>query len=190
MIRQFPPLAALLAGVLILTGCGEADGAADEVTDTATVEEQTTAPPPTPDATDAPDAGTVVAVSESDLGEIIVDGAGRTLYLLTADPAGESGCTDDCAAAWPPLSADGEAAAGEGVDAGLLGTTEREDGTMQVTYGDSPLYYFQGDETAGEVNGQGIESFGGTWWVVAPTGEPITDDAATPAGGGISYGHY
>lgn len=117
-------------------------------------------------------AGATVAVASSDLGDILVDGEGMTLYLLTRDTPGESTCAGDCAVTWPPFEADGEPQAGEGADAALLGTIEREDGSMQVTYGDWPLYYFQGDATPGETNGQGA---GDVWWVVTPEGEAVEE---------------
>ncbi len=117
----------------------------------------------------APDP--VVQVEGSDLGQILVDADGRTLYLfLPDDQGGESTCYDDCEANWPPLAAEGELAGGDGVDGSLLGTTEREDGSTQVTYDGWPLYLFAGDETADDVNGQGV---GDVWYVVAPSGEPI-----------------
>jgi predicted lipoprotein with Yx(FWY)xxD motif len=107
---------------------------------------------------------------------ILVDGAGRTLYLFTAEPkgAGVSLCTPDptCRPLWPVLK--GPASAGPGAKASLLGTTK--DGT-QVTYNGHPLYYFRGgggygapDKTPGQVNGQGVYS---VWYVVSPKGAAI-----------------
>ena len=69
-----------------------------------------------------------------------------TLYLFKADEGSTSTCYDDCAA-WPPLEADAPTG-GDGIDAGLLGTTERDDGTTQVTYAGHPLYYYAADEAA------------------------------------------
>lgn len=118
-----------------------------------------------------PAADPVVQVEGSDLGQILVDADGRTLYLFLPDDQGsESTCYDDCEANWPPLAAEGELTGGDGVDGSLLGTTEREDGSTQVTYDGWPLYLFAGDETADDVNGQGV---GDVWYVVAPSGEPI-----------------
>jgi len=123
-------------------------------------------------ADDEPDpaAEAVVAVEDSDLGQIVVDSEGRTLYVFLVDEGTESTCYDDCEANWPPLTAEGDLA-GDGVDASLLGTTEREDGSTQVTLDGHPLYYFAGDETADDVNGQGV---GDVWYVVSPEGEAIT----------------
>lgn len=121
----------------------------------------------------APEGTVSLAVSQSDeLGSFLVDADGMTLYLFTKDTEGESTCYDDCASAWPPLLTGGEAAAGEGVDASLLGTTERTDGTTQVTYGGWPLYYWVKDAAPGDTTGQDV---GEVWYVVSPAGEAVHD---------------
>ena len=122
--------------------------------------------------------GATVNVSESaDYGSILVDGNGMSLYVFMADTqnGGTSACGDDdgCAAEWPALVSDGDPVAGEGVDASLLGTITRDDGTTQVTYNGWPLYLFEEDTAAGDTNGQGIDEFGGLWHLVSPTGEAI-----------------
>jgi predicted lipoprotein with Yx(FWY)xxD motif len=86
------------------------------------------------------------------------------------DTDGASTCYDDCAANWPALVTDGDPVAGQGTDASLLGTTERTDGTVQVTYANQPLYFFGGDQQPGDTNGQEI---GDVWYVVSPDGEPV-----------------
>ena len=86
------------------------------------------------------------------------------------DTGDTSTCTGDCAASWPALIAKGELKAGGDVDESLLGTSARDDGTMQVTYNGHPLYHFSGDQAAGDTNGQGI---GDIWFVVSPAGDPI-----------------
>ena len=117
---------------------------------------------------EAAPAGSVVAVAASSLGDILVDGEGNTLYLFTPDAQGPSTCSDGCAAAWPPLV--DEVTAGDGVDGSLLGTTERADGSVQVTYNGWPLYYFTSDASPGDVNGQGAND---VWFVVSPAGDAV-----------------
>ncbi|MFA9432798.1 hypothetical protein [Egicoccus sp. AB-alg2] len=115
-------------------------------------------------------------IASSDLGDHVVDGEGRTLYVSTNDEEGVANCLNDCAQIWQPLLVDGEPAAGEGVDEALLGTLEREDsGETQVTYDGWPLYTFVSDAEAGDVRGQGIN---GTWWVVAAEGGPLEEGGA------------
>ncbi len=137
----------------------------------ATVAPASDAPASAAPPASAPAAGdTLVAVGDSDLGQILVDGEGKTLYLFTPDTEGESTCYDDCATAWPPLLAEGEITVGEGLDDSSFSTVARTDGTMQVKVGDWPLYYFAGDAAAGDTNGQGL---GEKWYVVSPAGEAI-----------------
>jgi predicted lipoprotein with Yx(FWY)xxD motif len=109
-----------------------------------------------------------VTVATSSLGTILADGDGNTLYLYTPDAQGDSTCYDQCAANWPPLA--GEAQAGSGVDGSLLGTTQRTDGTTQVTYNGWPLYHFANDSAPGDTNGQGV---GSVWYVVGSDGNAI-----------------
>jgi predicted lipoprotein with Yx(FWY)xxD motif len=116
-------------------------------------------------------AGATVAVEDSELGQIVVDAEGRTLYVFLVDEGTESTCYDDCEASWPPLTVEGDPVAGEGVDGFLLGTTERTDAATQVTLDGHPLYYFAADETPDDMNGQGVSE---VWYVVSPTGEAIT----------------
>ncbi|MGH3118362.1 MAG: COG4315 family predicted lipoprotein [Gaiellales bacterium] len=115
-------------------------------------------------------AEATVAVEESEFGQIVVDSEGQTLYVFLVDEGTDSTCYDDCEANWPPLTVEGDPA-GEGIDSSLLGTTEREDGTTQVTLDGHPLYHFAGDETADDINGQDV---GDVWYVVSPEGEAIT----------------
>ena len=118
-------------------------------------------------------AGTKVATADSTLGRILVDSRGRTLYLFARDKKGKSACSGACAAYWPPLIASGKPHALNGAKAPLLGTTRRADGRLQVTYRHHPLYRYAGDAGRGQTNGQGLDDFGGKWWVLSPTGNKI-----------------
>ncbi len=103
-------------------------------------------------------------------GSFLVDGNGMTLYLFTKDSAGTSNCSGGCASNWPPLTVTGQPVAGAGVNASLLGTTARADGSVQVTYNGHPLYYYKADHAPGDENGQGA---GGVWYVVSATGDAV-----------------
>ena len=70
----------------------------------------------------------------------------RDLYLFDADKGKSSTCYGGCAKAWPPFLTKGKPSAGPGVNARLLGTTKRRDGSLQVTYAGHPLYYYEGDK--------------------------------------------
>ena len=111
-----------------------------------------------------------VMVAESSLGQILVDGEGRTLYMFKPDSAGEPTCYEDCEKNWPPLTVTGDITVGEGLDASKFTTADRTDGSKQVKVGTWPLYYFANDAAPGDTNGQEV---GDVWYVVSPTGEPI-----------------
>ena len=110
------------------------------------------------------------------LGQILVDSQGRTLYLFEADKGAKSNCEGPCATAWPPLLSTGAPQAAMGASASLIGTTTRGDGTTQVTYAGHPLYYFVGDKAPGDTTGQDIDQFGAKWYVLAKDGKKIDND--------------
>ncbi|MCW2945414.1 MAG: hypothetical protein JWR24_2131 [Actinoallomurus sp.] len=118
-------------------------------------------------------AGVTVAVRDSKVGKILVDGHGRTLYLFEADKGIKSTCYRACAKAWPPLTTTGKPEAGSGVSPALLGTTARTDHTTEVTYNGHPLYFFVSDAKPGDTTGQAIDSFGAKWYVLNPKGNKI-----------------
>lgn len=149
--------------------------ASDDAAETAEVAPETPAEQVSPEEP-APEA-TTVAVADSDRGPHLIDGLGRTLYLFDADTDGVSTCYDDCAANWPALIAEGDPQVTEGLDPALLGTTQREDGQIQVTYNDWPLYTFANDQEPGNANGQGV---GDVWWLVSPEGTAIREGAEAP----------
>jgi predicted lipoprotein with Yx(FWY)xxD motif len=192
-------LGAILVFALVLAACGPAatdipiiepttvvtEPPTEPATETAT-EAATESPAATETATgaatDAPTSGVPVTgeatvnVSEStEFGPILVDGNGFALYVLMNDTpdSGTSACADDCAVEWPPLVSQGAPVAGEGVDATLLSTITRDDGTMQVTYNGRPLYLFVDDAAPGDTNGQGVSDEFGQWFLVSPAGEPL-----------------
>ena len=124
-------------------------------------------------AGDAKTGDARVDVARSPLGRILVDSKGITLYDFPPDKGTTSVCYGACAALWPPLITHGKPVPGRGVRPSLLGTTKRKDGKLQVTYGGHPLYYFVTDRKPGQTTGQGVNQFGGPWWVISPAGKEI-----------------
>jgi predicted lipoprotein with Yx(FWY)xxD motif len=117
--------------------------------------------------------GTTVKIAKTRVGRILVDSKGITLYDFVVDKHGTSACYGACAALWPPLLTTGKPHAGPGVRASLLGTTKRKDGKLEVTYNHHPLYYFVTDRKPGQTTGQGVNQFGGPWWVLSRAGKEI-----------------
>lgn len=178
--------AAALVLVLTLAGCAGDDvdpeaseGSAEvEPTNPATSESPespvatTTAPPSesptsTPQETTAP--GTTITTGDSPFGSMLFDADDQAIYIWEREPTDEPTCYDDCEAAWPPVLTDGEPVATGDVRPRLLGTTKRRDGSVQVTYGGHPLYYYA-HEAPGEVKCHNVATHGGLWWVVRPDG--------------------
>jgi predicted lipoprotein with Yx(FWY)xxD motif len=129
-----------------------------------------------------------LTVRSTALGRVLADGRGHTLYLFEHDSTARSSCYGQCAAAWPPFLTATRPVAGAGVAKGLLGTTKRRDGKLQVTYAGHPLYFFVQDTRAGQTTGEGIDHFGGSWYALSATGKKIDRDdssgdaaATTPA---------
>ena len=105
----------------------------------------------------------LVSIGSSDeLGAFLVDSAGMTLYIFTNDAPNASNCTDGCLENWPPLTVASADELTTATMAGTFGTIEQDDGTFLVTYNRQPLYYFAGDEAAGDTTGQ---ARGDVWWV-------------------------
>jgi predicted lipoprotein with Yx(FWY)xxD motif len=116
--------------------------------------------------------GTTIATSDSEFGEVLFDGEDRAIYVFDKEATERSECYGACAEAWPPVLTEGEPEASGAADAKLLGTTERDDGTTQVTYAGQPLYYYV-DDPRGEVLCHNVEEFGGLWLVVEPSGDSV-----------------
>ncbi len=118
----------------------------------------------------APAAAPIVTLADSELGRILVDAKGRTLYGFTKDVDGISTCAGGCATAWPPLLVKGDVAVGTGLSRDAFTVIDRADGTKQLKIGKWPLYTFSGDDGPGDTNGQGS---GGSWFVVAADGKLV-----------------
>jgi predicted lipoprotein with Yx(FWY)xxD motif len=128
-------------------------------------------------------ASTVSSISSAKLGEqIVVEGQGRTLYALSPETTHHLLCkSSECLKFWPPLTVSSPKAklrAGSGVH-GTLGILRRSGGVLQVTLRGMPLYRFSGDHAKGQVNGQGLKSFGGTWHAVTAAADSSKASAST-----------
>jgi predicted lipoprotein with Yx(FWY)xxD motif len=119
--------------------------------------------------------GVVAVAKVGDLGPVIVNSEGLTLYDFHKDKGGVSSCYGACAGAWPPLLSEGEPKAEAGAMSNQLGTTKRKDGTIQVTYNGWPLYTYVGDQGPGEANGNDFSQFGAQWYALMPNGEEPED---------------
>jgi predicted lipoprotein with Yx(FWY)xxD motif len=156
----------VLLSVTALAACGDSDDSSSATT-TAKATTTTTAP--------AGATGDVaVKVASTDLGKVLVNPDGMTLYAFTPDTATTSACTGACADAWPPATTISATPKGDAVT-GAITVIKRDDGTSQVVVAGHPLYGYSGDAAAGDTTGQGS---GGKWYVVSPDGSLIKAAAA------------
>ncbi|GII58438.1 hypothetical protein Pth03_68270 [Planotetraspora thailandica] len=128
---------------------------------------------PSTDDPSVPVVGGPVGTSSSSIGLIVVDSTGRTVYAYdkdTTDPVAST-CTGECAATWQPVPATTDVS---GIDAGLVGSLPRADGSQQLTIAHHPVYVYSGDKAAGEVKGQLVK---GLWHALSPNGKEITKKA-------------
>ena len=121
-----------------------------------------------------------LGVRQTKLGRIVVDAAGRSLYLFLADTKGKSTCYGGCARVWPAALVDGEPKAGPGIDARKLSAVARK-GTRrrQLVYNNHPLYRVDADQKPGDTEGQGVFN---TWFAVGSDGKQV-GKASKDAGG-------
>jgi predicted lipoprotein with Yx(FWY)xxD motif len=156
----------------LLTGCGGGGSSSSSSGSTSTTAKTTTVPAPEPPPNAEEGTVFVSLGSAADLGQVLVDSEGHTLYAFSKDAGETSVCTGACAKAWPPLLAEsGEPQPSNGTAAARLGTITLPDGSHQVTYAGHPLYGFSGDKSPGEANGNGSSAFGGTWSALKGSGE-------------------
>ena len=185
MSRSRPTAVTLvLLLALVAAGCGGDDGREEPAAD-APAAQMTTSADEAGDASAeearrpsgeeglrvAAERARIVA-DESDLGRVLFDANGQVVYVFEIDRRDRSNCTSaECVKAWPPVLTENPPSAGPGVDAELLGTIRRDDGTLQVTYNGRPLYFYE-HEGPGEIKCHNVSLHGGLWWVVTPRGEP------------------
>ena len=175
MKRAVASLVLIVSLGLPALGCGDDDGSGGSSTRQTSEEIGSGETPGGPsEASLSRSRGSAVKVMRTRYGRMLFDGKGRALYLFTRESDAKSRCYGACAAAWPPFLARGKPRARSGVQRSLLGRTTRRNGRRQVTYKGHPLYYYVTDRRPGQVTCQNVAEFGGTWLVVAPSGDPIT----------------
>jgi predicted lipoprotein with Yx(FWY)xxD motif len=166
--RYLAAAAAVPIAAAVLAGCGGNSSNASS--------------PAAPPKTSSGKTATIGVDSNGNLGKILVDSKGDTVYLFQKDTGTKSTCTGSCASQWPPVRATGKPTVGSGLSASKIGTTPRSDGQPQVTYNGHPLYLYAGDSSAGDANGQGINAYGALWYVVSTSGGAVTTGGSSSNG--------
>jgi predicted lipoprotein with Yx(FWY)xxD motif len=161
----------------LLAGCGSSN---NDTSSTAPASSPST--PTTTSGTSA--AAKVLGTAATPLGTILVDGNGMTVYMFAADTMNQSNCTGTCLSYWPLVPAPAKLPATlPGVSA-KVGSIDRPDGSSQLTVNGMPVYTYAGDNSPGETTGQGLNTSGGLWWVLSPSGSIIKDSGGAPSSSG------
>jgi len=172
---KIPAMVALSAAALLtLSACGNGSSS-------------TTAAPP---ADTGGTTASALSTGQTSLGKVLVDSRGMTLYTLSADGHDHSTCSAQCLQFWPAV-----APAKAGKLSVATSSTTTPSGSPIATVAGHPVYTFSQDQQPGDVNGEGVNEFGGTWYAVSPAGQPVTGTAQSPSGGtsssttGRGYGY-
>ena len=162
--------AALTATALLATACSTEDATSPAALAQA---------PPRVKAMPLPAAdGALVGPQPTNLGTVLVDGEGRTLYEFAGDTDKKSACTGACAQSWPFVPAPSPLPAVVPGVMGALGSAARPEGGQQLTIAGHPVYTFAGDVAPGQTNGQGKVVDGSVWSAVSATGTPVQSSPA------------
>lgn len=178
------PLLAVAGASLLFAACGSSAKSSSSTSGGTPASGSAT----TRGAAGASDASVTVKVANvAKLGDVLVNGDGRTLYVIDSEQGGKVSCTASggCTTYWPPAvlpAGMAQGIAGSGAKASLLGTVTSPSGDVRLTYAGWPLYTYTGDSGPGQATGQGVKDSFGTWWVLGPSGTPITTPApSSPA---------
>jgi predicted lipoprotein with Yx(FWY)xxD motif len=169
---------ATVGAALLLAACGDDDAEesapntdGSQVSSPEPDGEQPAKKQPRPEK-DQPKPGIEIKLGDSQFGEMLFNRDDQAIYLFDKESSEKPECYGACAAAWPPVVTDGEPVAAGGVKRGLLGTTERKDGSTQVTYDGQPLYYYAHEDPS-QVLCHNVSEFGGLWLVLGPDGQAL-----------------
>jgi len=127
----------------------------------------------------------LIATTVGQLGQVVTDAAGMTLYRFDSDTANPpaSNCNDQCAQTWPPELATSSTATLDGIDQSAVGVILRKDGTKQITINGWAVYRYAKDAAPGDAKGQGLMQ---KWFAVTPQGKKAAGAPASGGAGGAS----
>lgn len=173
--RRLTRAALAVAGMLALAGCASAGTPSGSATYSGTGAASAVGSTPSISGSYPP---AFLHTVNSKYGPIVLDSAGSAIYVFTADSPGHPACTGSCLTYWPPVLAPAQSAGVPSITA-TLGSLTLANGTHQLTVNGMPAYSYVGDTTSGDTTGEGVSSFGGRWWLVAPDGSAITGSAGS-----------
>jgi predicted lipoprotein with Yx(FWY)xxD motif len=169
-VQKLSPLLIMLTVVLAIAGCG--GGQANESTSAA----DTSSTPATTSSTPSAATAQISTKTLPGLGPILVNGQGHILYIFVPDKHKQVTCLSTCAQIWPPVklpNAQKPAVSGQ-AKSSLAGSDPDSEGGRVLTYAGWPLYTYIADSTSGSASGQGLNTNGGLWYVLSPSGAVVT----------------
>lgn len=161
MVRRGLMVLAVVAATVAFAACGSSGSSKASSSNKGS---SGTTTPSTAAPSSAASSPSVVLTSTK-LGQVLAAPDGKILYLFTKDQGTTTACTGGCVGTWPALKATGTPVAGPGLDASKLTAANG-----QVAYNGHLLYFFAGDTSPGQTNGQGIA---GIWYVVNAAGDAV-----------------
>jgi predicted lipoprotein with Yx(FWY)xxD motif len=187
MVRHIRLGALSLAAVFVLSSCGGGSSSSGGASGDGSTGGASSAGVKAASATKA----TVgLQVHHTSLGNVLVNGEGMTVYMLTADKPGRSSCSTQCLSYWPPVPPVTKPGKVHGISA-KVASTQSMAGKPMATAGGWPLYTYVGDHAPGDTSGEGIRNFGGVWYAVSPSGQPVkSPSSAGSSSSGSSGGGY
>ena len=172
-------VAPVVAAAAVLSACGSSSpSGAGSAGSGATTTPQSHSSMPVSNA-----SSTSISTRHTNIGTVLVNSKGRTLYWFAIDTPTKSNCTGSCLTYWPPVHGKVTAAPGTNLPK-KFGTIKGPDGQVQATYAGHPLYTYVADSAPGQTGGNGKNLSGGLWWAMTPTGAKLGAPAGAPAGGG------
>lgn len=126
----------------------------------------------------------ILLADDPELGMILTDGLGYTLYYFTKDALPDTSlCTGGCVDNWPLFYVENPEL-GDGLDMADFGVIEHPEGGMQTTYKGWPLYYWVNDLNPGEIKGEAV---GNVWFVAKPDYSIMLMDGLLIGADGVTY---
>jgi predicted lipoprotein with Yx(FWY)xxD motif len=125
-------------------------------------------------------AGVISLNEGTKWGNVLANRSKHTLYLLTSEVGFHITCTkaNGCWSVWAPLllTKGTKVSIGTGVKGQIrvFSVNSTED---QVAFNSYPVYTYLGDSGPAQQHGEGLSSFGGTWYMLRAT---ATTAATTP----------
>jgi predicted lipoprotein with Yx(FWY)xxD motif len=107
---------------------------------------------------------TVKLAVNGTFGSILTDADGKSLYFFSLDTKDTSACVTGCLSVWPVFYQE-NIVTDAGLNSADFATIDRSDGAKQTTYKGWPLYYFAGDNAAGDTNGDKVNDI---WYIAKP----------------------